>query len=58
MRKSCWVSGRMPEAIEVAQGMAKGCAAWLNDDRWTSDYSKNPASAAYPKNKGTGAITV
>jgi uncharacterized protein YdaU (DUF1376 family) len=24
---------------EVARGFAKGCAAWLNDDRWTSDYS-------------------
>lgn len=27
---------------EVAKGMAKGCAAWLNDDRWTSDYRPTP----------------
>lgn len=24
---------------EVARGFAKGCAAWLNDDRWANDYS-------------------
>lgn len=24
---------------EVADKMAKGCAAWLNDDRWACDYS-------------------
>jgi hypothetical protein len=24
---------------EVANGFAKGCAAWLNDDRWLSNYS-------------------
>lgn len=28
------------ESQEVARGYAKGCAAWLNDDRWESDYSK------------------
>jgi uncharacterized protein YdaU (DUF1376 family) len=27
---------------EVSGGFAKGCAAWLNDDRWTTDYT--PAS--------------
>lgn len=27
---------------EVDQGYAKGCAAWLNDDRWLSDYSSKP----------------
>jgi biotin operon repressor len=25
---------------EVAKGYAKGAAAWLNDDRWTTDYRK------------------
>jgi hypothetical protein len=25
---------------EVARGFAKGAEAWLNDDRWTHDYSK------------------
>lgn len=29
---------------EVARGFAKGCEAWLNDDRWTVDYTQ----------KGTG----
>lgn len=24
---------------EVARGFAKGCAAWLNDERWRNDYS-------------------
>lgn len=27
------------QSDEVARGFAKGAAAWLNDDRWTSDYS-------------------
>lgn len=36
---------------EVARGFAKGCAAWLNDDRWTVNYkpaqqTKNMAEAA------------
>lgn len=30
---------------EVARGYAKGAAAWLNDDRWTADYSVKPSSA-------------
>ncbi len=35
---------------EVARGFAKGCAAWLNDDRWTVNYkpaqqTKNMAEA-------------
>lgn len=25
---------------EVARGYAKGCAAWLNDERWRNDYAK------------------
>lgn len=28
---------------EVAKGFAKGMAAWLNDDRWTSDYGGGAA---------------
>ena len=28
---------------EVARGYAKGAEAWLNDDRWTVDYSGGPA---------------
>jgi len=31
--------GNYAASREVAQGFAKGAAAWLNDDRWTSDYS-------------------
>ncbi len=27
---------------EVARGFAKGAAAWLNDDRWTIDYTRTP----------------
>lgn len=27
---------------EVARGFAKGAAAWINDDRWTSDYTARP----------------
>lgn len=27
------------DSAEVANGFAKGAAAWLNDDRWGSDYS-------------------
>jgi hypothetical protein len=26
---------------EVERGMAKGCAAWLNDDRWASEYRQS-----------------
>lgn len=32
---------------EVSRGFAKGCAAWLNDDRWANDYS----TTAKPKEK-------
>lgn len=27
---------------EVSRGYAKGCAAWLNDERWTTDYTVRP----------------
>lgn len=30
------------QSDEVARGFAKGAAAWLNDDRWTNDYSAKP----------------
>lgn len=30
------------ESDEVSRGYAKGAAAWLNDDRWTSNYSRTP----------------
>lgn len=30
------------ESAEVARGFAKGAAAWLNDDRWTIDYTRTP----------------
>ena len=30
------------QSSEVAKGWAKGAAAWLNDDRWTVDYSTEP----------------
>lgn len=32
---------------EVAKGFAKGAAAWLNDDRWTTDYTKGIKNAAH-----------
>lgn len=32
---------RYAKSDEVRRGFAKGCAAWLNDDRWNSDYSDN-----------------
>ena len=32
------------DSDEVARGYAKGCAAWLNDDRWTVDYSSKVIS--------------
>lgn len=31
---------------EVKQGYAKGAAAWLNDDRWSVDYSITPNTPA------------
>ena len=34
---------------EVRNGYAKGCAAWLNDDRWKVDYSRTTASGGTPK---------
>ena len=38
------LTGLMSYAVsdEVTGGFAKGAAAWLNDDRWTNDYSTNP----------------
>lgn len=27
---------------EVAKGFAKGCAAWLNDDRFNNFYKQEP----------------
>lgn len=35
---------RYAASDEVARGYAKGAQAWLNDDRWTSDYSIKPQS--------------
>lgn len=32
------------QSREVAEGFAKGGAAWLNDDRWRSDYSYGPTA--------------
>lgn len=37
-------------SAEVSGGFAKGAAAWLNDDRWTSDYSKGKTNALNPNN--------
>lgn len=34
---------------EVSIGMAKGCAAWLNDDRWRQSYTPHSAPASQPK---------
>jgi hypothetical protein len=36
------------DSAEVLNGYAKGAAAWLNDDRWTTDYSRRPAKAQQP----------
>lgn len=50
---------RYAQSREVAEGYAKGAAAWLNDDRWTSEYADPPATrggnqmvAALNKRKG------
>lgn len=44
---------------EVAKGFAKGAAAWLNDDRWNSDYTKRTENETTGRsgtngNSGTG----
>lgn len=36
---------------EVADGFAAGAAAWLNDDRWTSDYSVVARSTSPPASR-------
>ncbi len=41
---------------EVAIGRAKGCAAWLNDDRWTSDYSTKKREIDHGKSKIEASI--
>ena len=33
---------RYAKSDEVLRGYAKGCAAWLNDERWTTDYTTKP----------------
>lgn len=35
---------RYIESAEVKAGFAKGAAAWLNDDRWNSDFSRGNAA--------------
>lgn len=41
------ISGCMAYASsdEVKRGYAKGCAAWLNDDRWQNNYAIQPKEA-------------
>ncbi len=34
------------DSDEVANGFAKGAAAWLNDDRWANDYTIKPSQSA------------
>ena len=41
---------RYVKSDEVARGFAKGAAAWLNDDRWTSNYASTPAPAIPQQN--------
>lgn len=36
-------------SAEVAEGYAKGLAAWLNDDRWLTDYAYRPNGKSPPK---------
>ncbi|TXH10074.1 MAG: helix-turn-helix domain-containing protein [Spirochaetes bacterium] len=38
---------------EVARGYAKGAAAWLNDDRWTNDYTTKPEGMNHGRSKKT-----
>lgn len=38
---------------EVADGYGKGAAAWINDDRWTSDYSAKSNDQFNGSNGGT-----
>lgn len=42
---------------EVARGYAKGAQAWLNDDRWTSDYSARPVNGHAVTSPGVSADT-
>lgn len=43
---------RYSASDEVARGFAKGAQAWLNDDRWTNDYSiKAQERATMPNGK-------
>lgn len=37
---------RYASSDEVGSGFAKGAAAWLNDDRWASDYTTQPTRKA------------
>lgn len=38
---------------EVARGFAKGCAAWLNDDRFNNDYSYKKQETTQPTKEET-----
>jgi len=38
------------KSTEVANGFAKGAAAWLNDDRWTTDYTVKTKHKGYNPN--------
>lgn len=42
---------RYAQSREVAEGYGKGAVAWLNDDRWTHEYSNEPTSGNNSKTK-------
>ena len=42
---------------ELAMVIAKGAAAWLNDDRWTSDYSRHAVNGHAVTSPGVSADT-
>lgn len=42
---------RYAKSEEVAKGYAKGAQAWLNDDRWASDYKTTPGGGLPDKPK-------
>lgn len=53
------ISGAAAYAVsrEVAGGYAKGAAAWLNDDRFTNDYSEKQNGQAFRPNSGNPTKT-
>ena len=41
------------QSDEVKRGYAKGCAAWLNDERYNTEYNPKIQTPTYPPEKTT-----